>query len=74
MSQAWNEPTPEPPFHPEPPQQLKSYCDSRRYVMIDQRTVNDMNRFYASWKDAKRARAKKLEHLKAFIKFCLKRE
>jgi len=33
-----------------------------------------MDRFYASWKDEKRSRAKKLERLKSFIKFCLKRK
>lgn len=33
-----------------------------------------MDRFYAGWKDGIRAKAKKLERLKAFIKFCLKRE
>jgi len=33
-----------------------------------------MDRFYASWKDGIRAKAKKLERLKAFIKFCVKRE
>lgn len=54
--------------------QLVAYCDSRGYVMLDQLTVADMDRFYASWKDGKRARAKKLERLNSFIKFCLKRE
>jgi site-specific recombinase XerD len=33
-----------------------------------------MDLFYASWKDGLRAKAKKLERLKAFIRFCLKRE
>jgi len=33
-----------------------------------------MDLFYASWKDGIRAKAKKLERLKAFIKFCVKRE
>jgi integrase len=54
--------------------QLSVYCADRGYVYIDQLTVNDMDRFYASWKDGIRAKAKKLERLKAFIKFCLKRE
>jgi integrase len=54
--------------------QFLAYCDSRGYVALDQITIADMDRFYASWKDAKRARAKKLERLKAFIKFCLKRK
>ena len=44
--------------------QLVAYGESRGYVMVDQLTITDMDRFYASWKDGKRARAKKLEHLK----------
>ena len=36
--------------------QLHAYCDKRGYVMLDQLTVGDMDRFYASWKDGKRAR------------------
>jgi integrase len=54
--------------------QLCGYCDSRGYVLMDQLTVTDMDKFYASWTDGKRARAKKLERLKAFVKFCLKRK
>src|SRR5438552_1445970 len=54
--------------------QLHAYCDSRGYVLLNQLTVADMDRFYASWKDGKRARAKKLERQKGFIKFCLKRK
>ena len=54
--------------------QLSAYCQNRGYVYIDQLRVVDMDRFYASWKDGIRAKAKKLERLKAFIKFCVKRE
>jgi site-specific recombinase XerD len=54
--------------------QLRAYCDSRGYVILDQLTIADMDRFYASWKDGKRAGAKKLERLKSFVKFCLKRK
>ncbi len=54
--------------------QFRAYCDSRGYVLLDQLGVADMDRFYASWKDGKRSRAKKLERLKSFIKFCLKRK
>jgi integrase len=54
--------------------QLRSYCDARGYVYLRQLTVTDMDRFYASWKDGKRSRAKKLERLKGFVKFCLKRQ
>jgi hypothetical protein len=53
--------------------QLRAYADSRGYVWLDQLDVSDMDRFYASWTDKKRSRAKKLERLKSFIRFCLKR-
>ena len=33
-----------------------------------------MDRFYSSWKDGIRAKAKKLDRLKSFFRFCLKRE
>jgi integrase len=54
--------------------QLRLYADGRGYVHVDQLTVSDMDRFYSSWKDGIRAKAKKLERLKAFVKFCKKRE
>lgn len=54
--------------------QFRAYCISRGYVLMDQLTVADMDRFYASWNDGKRGRAKKLERLKAFVRFCLKRK
>lgn len=54
--------------------QLRAYCDSRGYARLGQLTVFDMDRFYVSWKDGKRARAKKLDRLKGFIKFCVKRK
>lgn len=54
--------------------QLRAYADTRGYVYLDQLTILDMDRFYASWHDGVRAKAKKLDRLKSFIKFCLKRE
>lgn len=54
--------------------QLRAYCDEHGYTNLDQLTVSDMDRFYASWEDGKRAKAKKLERLKAFVRFCCKRE
>lgn len=54
--------------------QLSAYCENRGFVCIDQLTVSDMDRFYASWKDGIRAKAKKLERLKAFVKFCVMRD
>lgn len=54
--------------------QLLSYCHSQGYVYLDQLSVSDMDAFYASWADGKRAKAKKLERLKSFVKFCIKRK
>jgi site-specific recombinase XerD len=54
--------------------QLKAYAEHRGYVFLDQLTVGDMDRFYCLWKDGIRAKAKKLDRLKSFISFCLKRE
>ncbi len=54
--------------------QLRAYCDGRGYVLVNQLSVPDMDSFYASWKDGTRARAKKLERLKSFVRFCVKRE
>jgi hypothetical protein len=54
--------------------QLLAYCDGRGYVYIDQLTIDDMDRFYASWKDGPQAKAKKLDRLRAFTKFCLRRK
>jgi hypothetical protein len=54
--------------------QLKAFTEDRGYVYLDQLTVSDMDRFYASWLDEIRAKAKKLDRLKAFVKFCLKRK
>jgi len=53
--------------------QLNAYAANRGYIQIDQLSVLDMDRFYASWTDAIRSRAKKLERLKSFIQFCKKR-
>ena len=54
--------------------QMNAYAEERGYLMLDQLTVSDMDRFYASWKDGIRSKAKKLETLKSFIRFCRKRE
>ena len=53
--------------------QLNRYAGTRGYARIDQLSVLDMDRFYSSWKDGIRSRAKKLERLKSFILFCKKR-
>jgi integrase/recombinase XerD len=54
--------------------QLLAYAEGRGYVCLDQLDVSDMDRFSASWKDGDRAKAKKLERLKGFIRFCIKRK
>jgi integrase len=54
--------------------QLGAYCDHRGHKYVDQVTVTDMDRFYASWNDGIRGKAKKLERLKGFVKFCRKRK
>jgi integrase len=53
---------------------FSTYADLRGYVCLDQWTFADSDRFYASWKDAKHSKAKKLERFKAFSKFCVKRK
>jgi hypothetical protein len=54
--------------------QFEAHFQNHGYAYVDQLTPRDMDRFYASWKDGVRAKANKLERLKAFIKFCLKRK
>ncbi len=54
--------------------QLTAYCEERGYLYTDQLSVNDMDRFYASWKDAPISKGKKLDKLRSFIKFCVKRK
>jgi integrase len=53
--------------------QLNAYAANRGDIRIDQLSVLDTDRFYASWTDGIRSRAKKLERLKSFIQFCKKR-
>jgi integrase len=54
--------------------QLLAYCHQQGYVYIDQLTIIDGDRFYASWKDGVRAKAKKLDKFRSFAKFCIKRK
>src|SRR5262249_8965405 len=54
--------------------QLRIFAETGGYVMLDQFTVSDMDAFYLIWKDGVRARGKKLERLKGFFKFCVKRK
>jgi len=57
--------------------QLRAYCEARGYgnaASLDILTRSDADRFYASWKDGRNAKAKKLERFKSFVKFALKRK
>ena len=54
--------------------QLRAFTDSKGYVHMRQLTLPDMDAFYAGWKDNKRAKARKLNKLKTFVKFSLRRK
>lgn len=54
--------------------QLREFASDKGYVMLEQLEITDMDEFYYRWKDGIRARAKKLERLKGFFKFCAKRK
>jgi hypothetical protein len=54
--------------------QLHAFASDRGYVYLDQLGVADMDRFYGSWKDGVKAKSKKLDRLKSFVKFCVKRK
>jgi integrase len=54
--------------------QILAFADSMGYVMLDQFRFEDMDRFYISWRDGIRSKAKKLARLKGFFRFCVKRK
>jgi hypothetical protein len=54
--------------------QLHEFAATKGYVMLEQLGITDMDEFYSSWNDGIRAKAKKLERLKGFFKFCAKRK
>lgn len=54
--------------------QFRKYCDRCGYLYLEQLTVTDKDAFYGSWEDGRRSKAKKLERLKGFIKFAVKRK
>jgi len=43
-------------------------------VPIGRVQIMDMDALYSRWKDGIRAKAKKLERLKGFLNFCVKRK
>jgi integrase len=53
---------------------LTDYADSRGYVMVDQFTPPDIDRFWTSWKMGPRAKGKRLTMLRAFFRFCMHRK
>lgn len=54
--------------------QLRAFASLRGYSMLDQFHPLDMDEFYAGWRDGIRSKAKKLERLKGFFRFCVKRK
>jgi integrase len=54
--------------------QLRAFTDDRGYIYIDQLSTTDMDSFFASWSDGKRAKARKLHKLTSFVEFCMKRK
>ncbi|HTV55315.1 MAG TPA: site-specific integrase [Terriglobia bacterium] len=54
--------------------QLQAFAAARGYVMLDQLTSADIDRFYAGLKLGVRAKAKRLGTLRSFFRFCMNRE
>lgn len=54
--------------------QLRVFAEDKGYVLIEQIQITDMDEFYSRWKDGIRAKAKKLERLNGFFRFCVKRK
>jgi integrase len=53
--------------------QLHEFANDKGYVMMEQFQITDIDQFYSRWKDGIRAKGKKLERLKGFFNFCVKR-
>lgn len=54
--------------------QIRAYCEGKGYTSINQLQVTDVDHFYASWNDGDKGKAKKLERMKGFVRFCMKRK
>lgn len=54
--------------------QLVAFGESKGYIMLDQFSMTDMDEFYGTWKDGVRAKGKKLERLRGFFAFGVKRK
>jgi integrase/recombinase XerD len=54
--------------------QITAYADSRGYVMLDQFTTDDIDRFWVNWKLGPRAKGNRLTTLRGFFRFCVHRK
>jgi integrase len=54
--------------------QIGAFADDLGYVMLDQFTPGDIDRFWANWKLGPRAKGKRLTTLRAFFRFCVNRK
>ena len=54
--------------------QIGDFADSRGYVMLDQFTPDDIDRFWANWKLGPRAKGKRLTTLRGFFRFAVNRK
>lgn len=54
--------------------QIRDFADGLGYVMLDQFTPDDIDRFWVNWKLGPRAKGKRLTTLRAFFRFCVNRK
>jgi integrase len=54
--------------------QLTEFADGCGYVMLDQFTAMDIDRFYSNWQLDARTKGKRLGTLRSFFRFCLNRK
>lgn len=54
--------------------QLKGFADRRGLRALAELTVDELSAFRAAWKDGPRSSLKKLERMRAFLRFCQKRK
>lgn len=54
--------------------QISVYAASRGYVMVDQFTPTDIDRFWVTWNLGPRTKGKRLTMLRGFFRFCVHRK
>jgi integrase/recombinase XerD len=54
--------------------QTKLYAESRGFLFLDELDLNALSQFRSTWKDGPRSGAKKLERLRSFLRFALRRK